>query len=99
MVLIDTEDQSKKLDKFEHIFRERLPNARVNMVCYKKESLDIYVQHKEGQPWGYKFLKTNLPTDMIRTNYVYKGTRFLLHEDSRFVSGSILHVSDQIEWF
>ncbi len=99
VVLIDTEDQSKKLDKFEYIFRDSLPNARVNMVCYKKGSLDIYIQREEGQSWGYKFLKANLPTDMMRTNYVYHGTRFLLHEDSRFVSGSILHVSDQIEWF
>lgn len=99
VVLVDAEDHIQRLDSFEHIFREKIDNVRVNLVCYREGSLDIYVQQKGQQSWAHKFLADDLPSDMIRPNYVYSSVEFLLDKSSRFISGSVIHVHDKIEWF
>lgn len=98
VVLAGTEDEIPKLGHFEAIFRMGIKDVRVNMVCYAKESMDIYVKQKGQQSWGDKFLREDLPSNMIRPNYLYKSIEFLLHEDSQFVSGSIIRISDTIDW-
>lgn len=98
VVLTGTEKQIEMLHHFESLFREKMGNVRVNMVCYTEKSMDIYVQQEGLQSWGHKFLKDNLPSDMIRVNYLYRGIEFLLYKNSRFISGSVIRVSDTIEW-
>ncbi len=99
VVLLDGEDHIERLREYEAIFRERIENIRINMVCYKKESMDFYPWQPGEQSWAHKFLEEDLPSDMIRTNYLYNSIEFLLYKTSRFVSGSVIRISDQIQWF
>lgn len=99
VVLVDTDDHIQRLDSYEHIFREKIKDVRVNMVCYREGSVDLYVQQAGQQSWAHKFLAEDLPSDMIRTNYLYNSVEFLLYKSSRFVSGSVIRISDKIEWF
>ena len=99
IVLLDGEEHTERLHEYETIFRKKIENIRINMVCYKKESMDFYTC-QQGQPsWAHKFLREDLPSDMIRTNYLYNSVAFLLHKTSRFVSGSLIRVNDTIQWF
>lgn len=99
VVLTGTEKQIGQIEHLDEIFREQIVNVRVNMVCYKKESMDFYVQHTGQSSWGHEFLAKHLPSDMIRPNYVYSGIEFLLHKESRFISGSVIRISDKVSWF
>lgn len=99
VVLLDDKEHIELLKDYESIFRKKIENARINMICYKKESLDLYVQYPGQQSWAHKFLKDDLPSDMIRINYLYSSIEFLLYKNSRFVSGSIIRVDDKINWF
>lgn len=99
VVLLDEEDHIQRLKDYELIFREKIKNARINMVCYKKESMDLYARQPEQPSWAHKFLKDDLPSDMIRTNYLYNSIEFLLYKKSRFVSGSVIRINDEIQWF
>lgn len=98
VVLTGTEEQVEMLAQFDSLFRERMENVRVNMVCYTEESMDIYVQQEGQQSWGHKFLEDKLPSDMIRPHYLFRSIEFLLHKESRFVSGSVIRISDMIKW-
>lgn len=51
VVLVDTEDQSKRLDRYEYIVRKKLGDARVNMVCYE-EGVWIYTFKRRGRDPG-----------------------------------------------
>lgn len=99
VVMIGTEDKIDRLGHFESLFRDKMDNVRVNMVCYTEENMNIYIQQDGQRSWGHKFLEENLPSDMIRPNYLYSSVEFLLHKESRFVSGSIMRISDKIRWF
>ena len=98
VVLTGTEEQIQMLDRYEQIFCGTIGNARVNMVCYKEDCMELYVQQEGRLSWGHRFLKNNLPSDMIRPNYLFRSIEFLLYRDSRFVSGSVIRISEKIKW-
>lgn len=99
IVLLGTEERVQRLNRLEHSMRKKCENVRVNMVCYQEDSLQIYVPQNGEPSWGHKFLAEDLPSDMIRANYLYRGIEFFLYKDSRFISGSVIRVSEKIDWF
>jgi len=98
IVVLSGNESEEKFQKFSRIFGANNKNARVNLVVYQNFSMDFY-EEENNISWGEKFMGENLPSDMIRPNYLKTSVCWLLSKTSRFVSGSIIRVSDECEWF
>ena len=98
VVVISGDGNQELFQQFMKVFRQNNNNARVNLVEYSDSSMDFY-EEENNVSWGEKFMEDNMPSDMIRTNYLKSSICWLLEKKSRFISGSIIRVDDKCEWF
>lgn len=72
-------------------------NGRVNMVCYEKDSLDLYPKILDSLEWFERRLFSEQPDKMVRPFYLGQAVGYLVrYACSMAVSGSILHIDSDI---
>lgn len=99
VVVLESVDSEEELEPHKRSMEVKLKDTscknddkcvRINGVAYVKNQLDIVQIEKDGQEWIDTYFEKNCPENMKKPIYVAEAQKFLLLEESKYITETVL---------
>lgn len=88
IVVLTEKEQKNSPAAYSLIEQIKKKGVRMNQIVYEKNKMDIVLED-----WAATFLEKGLPKEMLLPNYLGNGVVWLLSEESKYVSGSVIEIN------